>query len=319
MTAVLALRGLPNRRVVAAGIALFVVLALGAWRNPDFLGSGNLLNVLRQNAVLALLAVGMTFVILSGGIDLSVGSVLAFTSVVTVTLAPMGLPVAATAAVLVGVIIGLANGALVAWLRITPFIATLVTLLALRGLTLAVFGEETVALSEGRAEVLAFGRGLVLGVPVQVPIVAGVIFAAWILLTQTRFGRAVHAVGGSEDSARILGIDVARTKLAVYGLSGMLAGLAGFLFAVRIGAGITNYGLGLELDAITAVALGGTLLSGGVGGVGGTVIGVLIVGFLFNLFNLDASLDTFLQKVVRGGLLTLVVVMQGTLLSRRGP
>lgn len=319
MTAPPAMGLAPDRRLVAALVALALVLVLGAWRNPDFLGADNVLNVLRQNAVLALLAVGMTFVILSGGIDLSVGSILAFTSVITVKLAPLGLPVAVTAAVLTGLILGLANGALVAWLRIAPFIATLVTLLALRGLTLAIFGEETVALAEGRSEVLAFGRGFVAGVPVQVPIVAGVILAAWVLLTQTRFGRAVHAVGGSEDAARLLGIDVAATKLAVYGLSGMLAGLAGFLFAVRIGAGITNYGLGLELDAITAVALGGTLLSGGVGGVGGTVIGVLIVGFLFNLFNLDATLDTFLQKVVRGGLLTLVVVMQGTLLARRRP
>lgn len=317
MTAALAARLLPNRRPVAALVALTIVLVLGASRNPDYLGADNVLNVVRQNAVLVLLAVGMTFVILSGGIDLSVGSVLAFTSVITVKLAPLGLPVAAAAAVLTGVALGLVNGFLVAKLRIAPFIATLVTLLALRGLTLAIFGEETVALPEGRSEVLAFGRGFILGVPVQVPIVAGVIFAAWVLLTQSRFGRAVYATGGSEDAARLLGIDVAATKLAAYGLSGMLAGLAGFLFAVRIGAGITNYGLGLELDAITAVALGGTLLSGGVGGVGGTVIGVLIVGFLFNLFNLDATLDTFLQNVVRGWLLTLVVVMQGTLLARR--
>lgn len=306
-----------DARLVAAVVALVLVLMIGAWRNPEFLGSENILNVLRQNAVLTLLAVGMTFVIISGGIDLSVGSILAFTSVVTVKLAPEGLPVAAAAAVLTGLGLGMVNGLLVARLRIAPFIATLVTLLALRGLTLAVFGEETVALTEGRSEVLAFGRGFVLGLPVQVPIIGVVLLAAWVVLTQTRFGRAVYAVGGSEDSARLLGIDVAATRFAVYGLSGALAGLAGFLFAVRIGAGITNYGLGLELDAITAVALGGTLLSGGVGGVAGTAVGVLIVGFLFNLFNLDATLDTFLQKVVRGGLLTVVVVMQGTILARR--
>jgi ribose/xylose/arabinose/galactoside ABC-type transport system permease subunit len=317
MTALPATRRRLDGRLVAAVLALVLVLAIGAWRNPEFLGAENILNVLRQNAVLMLLAVGMTFVIISGGIDLSVGSILAFTSVVTVKLAPQGLPVAAGAAVLTGLGLGMVNGLLVARLRIAPFIATLVTLLALRGLTLAVFGEETVALTEGRSKILAFGRDFVLGMPVQVPIVAAVLVAAWVLLTQTRFGRAVYAVGGSEDSARLLGIDVAATRFAVYGLSGAIAGLAGFLFAVRIGAGITNYGLGLELDAITAVALGGTLLSGGVGGVAGTAVGVLIVGFLFNLFNLDATLDTFLQKVVRGGLLTVVVVMQGTILQRR--
>jgi ribose/xylose/arabinose/galactoside ABC-type transport system permease subunit len=304
-------------RILAALLTLLVVLALGAWRNPDFLGPDNVMNVLRQNAVLALLAVGMTFVILSGGIDLSVGSILAFTSVITIKLATFGLPAAAAAALITGALIGMVNGLLVARLRIAPFIATLVMLLALRGLTLAIFGEETVALTEGRSEVLGFGRSFVWGLPIQVYIVAAVILGAWVLLTQTRFGRAVLAVGGSEDSARLLGVDVAATKFAVYGLSGMLAGLAGFLFAIRIGAGITNYGLGLELDAITAVALGGTLLSGGVGGIGGTVVGVLIVGFLFNLFNLDATLDTFLQKVVRGGLLTVVVIMQSTILARR--
>lgn len=188
----------PDRRVVAALVALVLVMAVGAWRNPEFLDAGNVLNVLRQNSVLALLAVGMTFVILSGGIDLSVGSILAFTSVVTVKLAPLGLPAAAGAAVMTGAAFGVVNGLLVARLRIAPFIATLVTLLALRGLTLAVFGEETVALAEGRAEVLAFGRGFVLGVPVQVPIVVAVILAAHVLLNHTRFGRAVYAVGGAE-------------------------------------------------------------------------------------------------------------------------
>ncbi len=304
-------------RVWGTIAALAVVLIVGALRNPDFLGAENVLNVLRQNAVLALLATGMTIVILSGGIDLSVGSILAFASVVTVKLAGLGLPVAAAATLAVGAAAGVGNGLLVTRLQVAPFIATLVTLLALRGLTIALFGEETVALTEGRAAVMAFGRAHVLGLPVQVPIVAAAFLAGHVLLSHTRFGRAVYAVGGSEDSARLLGVDVAATKLAVYALSGMLAGLAGFLFAVRIGAGITNYGLGLELDAITAVALGGTLLTGGVGGIGGTVVGVLLVGFLFNLFNLDATLDTFLQKVVRGVLLTLVVVLQGGLTRRR--
>jgi ribose transport system permease protein len=150
-----------------------------------------------------------------------------------------------------------------------------------------------------------------------VPIVALTFIGGFMLLHSTGFGRAVHAIGGNEDSARLLAVRVERTKVIVYAISGGLAGLAGVLFAARINAGITNYGLGLELDAITAVALGGTLLTGGVGGVGGTLIGVLLVGSLFNLFNLDASLNTFLQKVVRGLLLTVVVVLQGSLQLRR--
>jgi ribose transport system permease protein len=304
-------------RRLGALAALLAVVAVGAWRNPEFLSAENILNILRQNAVLGLLSVGMTAVIIAGGIDLSVGSVLAFTSVLAVKLAGYGLAAAIVLPTAVGVLIGVGNGLIVARLRIAPFIATLATLLALRGLTIAVFGEETVPLTVGRAAFVAFGRATLLGIPIQVPIVAAAFVAGLVLLRYTGFGRNVYAVGGSEDSARLLGVRVERTKTLVYALSGGLAGLAGVLFAARISAGITNYGLGLELDAITAVALGGTLLTGGVGGVGGTLIGVLLVGSLFNVFNLDATLNTFLQKVVRGLLLIGVVVLQGTLSRRR--
>ncbi len=304
-------------RRLGALAALLAVIAVGAWRNPEFLSAENLLNILRQNAVLGLLSVGMTVVIIAGGIDLSVGSILAFTSVLAVKLAGYGLATAIVVPTAVGFLIGFGNGLIVARLRIAPFIATLATLLALRGLTIAVFGEETVPLTAGRAAFVAFGRSTLFGVPIQVPIVAAAFAAGLLLLRYTGFGRNVYAIGGSEDSARLLGVRVERTKTLVYALSGGLAGLAGVLFAARISAGITNYGLGLELDAITAVALGGTLLTGGVGGVGGTLIGVLLVGSLFNLFNLDATLSTFLQKVVRGLLLIVVVVLQGTLSRRR--
>jgi ribose/xylose/arabinose/galactoside ABC-type transport system permease subunit len=140
-------------------------------------------------------------------------------------------------------------------------------LLALRGVTLAIFGEETVPLVAGRAAFVAFGRAVVRGVPIQAPIVAAAFVAGFVMLRYTGFGRLVYAIGGSEDSARLLGVRVERTKMLVYAISGGLAGLAGVLFAARISAGITNYGLGLELDAITVVALGGTQLTGGVGGV----------------------------------------------------
>ena len=304
-------------RRLGALAALIAVVAFGASRNPAFLEPENILNILRQNAVLGLLSVGMTIVIVSGGIDLSVGSILSFTSVLAVTLAGQGLAIAILVPTLAGVALGLVNGLIVARLRIAPFIATLAMLLALRGLTIAIFGEETVALTEGRDAFVAFGRATVFGLPIQVPIVAAAFVAGFVLLRYTRFGRAVHAIGGSEDSARLLGLRVERVKTIVYAISGGCAGLAGVLFAARISAGITNYGLGLELDAITAVALGGTLLTGGVGGVGGTLIGVLLVGSLFNVFNLDASLNTFLQKVVRGLLLIVVVVLQGSLSRRR--
>jgi ribose transport system permease protein len=242
---------------------------------------------------------------------------MSFTSVLSVVLARFGLPVAILVPVAAGALLGLLNGQLIARLRIAPFIATLAMLLALRGLTIAVFGEETVPISGNREAFVALGRAAVGGVPVQVPVMLAAFVFGHVLLRHTRFGRAVHALGGSEDSARLLGLRVENTKVAIYTLSGALAGVGGVLFALRISAGMTNYGLGLELDAITAVALGGTLLTGGVGGVGGTAIGVLLLGSLFNIFNLDASLNVFLQKVVRGLLLTAVVALQGRLLRRR--
>jgi ribose transport system permease protein len=304
-------------RPLGALAVLLAVVAIGSLRNPEFLDPENLLNILRQNAVLGLVAVGMTIVIIAGGIDLSVGSVMSFTSVLSVVLARFGLPVAVLAPIVAGALIGLLNGQLVARLRIAPFIATLAVLLALRGLTIAVFGEETVPISGNRAAFVALGRSSIAGVPVQVPVTFAAFLLGHFMLRYTRFGRAVHAIGGSEDSARLMGLRVEPTKALVYVISGGLAGLGGVLFALRISAGMTNYGLGLELDAITAVALGGTLLTGGVGGVGGTFIGVLLLGSLFNIFNLDASLNSFLQKVVRGLLLTIVVVLQGGLLLRR--
>jgi galactofuranose transport system permease protein len=299
------------------GVALIVVLAIGAWRSPDFLAFENVLNVVRQNAVLALIAIGMTMVIVAGGIDLSVGSAMTLCSVVAVKLAPHGLVPAALAALFVGAAIGFGNGLIVAKFRIAPFIATLASLLALRGVTIAAFGEETVPLNEGRAAFTTFGRAVWLGAPVQAPIVIVVAVIAIFVLRQTRFGRSIYALGGNEESARMLGLRVDRIKIAVYAISGALSGLAGMLFAVRVAAGITNYGLGLELDAITAVALGGTLLTGGIGGVTGTLAGVALIGFLFNIFNLDATLSPFFQKVVRGLLLTLVVVIQSSLTKRR--
>ena len=309
---------LSNEALRRAGIfvALALVLAIGTWRSGDFLALENVLNVFRQNAVLAMIAIGMTVVIIAGGIDLSVGSVMALSSVIAIKLAGYGLAPAALVAVLTGAAVGCCNGLIVARLKIAPFIATLATLLALRGITIAAFGEETVPLNEGRQAFVAFGRAAWLGIPIQVYIVVLVAIMAYHVLRNTRFGRSVYAVGGSEDSARLLGLHVDRIKLAVYTISGALSGLAGVLFAVRVAAGITNYGLGLELDAITAVALGGTLLTGGVGGVTGTVAGVVLIGFLFNIFNLDATLSPFLQKVVRGLLLTVVVVVQGSLTTR---
>ena len=298
-------------RRVGALVVLVIVLAIGAWRSPVFLTPENVLNVFRQNAVLALIAIGMTMVIIAGGIDLSVGSVMARCSVIAVKLAPHGFAVVAATAVLTGAVVGFGNGVIVARLKIAPFIATL---LALRGITIASFGEETVPLNEGRVAFTAIGRGVWLGVPAQVPIVVVVAVAAHFVQQHTRFGRSVYAVGGNEDSARLLGLHVERIKLAVYTISGALSGLAGVFFAARVAAGITSYGLGLELDAITAVALGGTLLTGGVGG---TLAGVVLIGFLFNIVNLDASVSPFLQKVVRGLLLTAVVVIQSSLTRRR--
>lgn len=298
-------------------IALVVVCLFAFARYETFLTEENLVNILRQNSMVGLIALGMTYVILTGGIDLSVGSLFAISCVVAATLAKYGLLVALLGAVAAATILGFINGVVIAKARIQPFIVTLAMMIAARGLALAVTGEKSI--SAGRDAPASFGwlaRGYVGPVPVPVLLVFVAFIIGWLVLNHTRFGRHVYAVGDNEEAARLMGLNVGRVTIGVYALSGALAGLAGVIFASRLGTGQPTAGVGWELDAIAAVVVGGTLLTGGQGGVGSTLVGVLLLGVILNILTKE-NISSWWQLVLRGVILLAVVIVQNRLSQRK--
>jgi ribose transport system permease protein len=301
-----------------AVVALIAVCIFGVMRYEAFATPENLLNVLRQNSMLGFVALGMTMVILTGGIDLSVGSVLAVGGITAAALSPQGTFVAVAGGLGAGVLLGILNGVLITRARIQPFIVTLAMMIAARGVALGVTGENSVRVDRAAEGFLWLGRGRLLGIPVPVVLAALAFLAGWTILRYTRFGRYVYAAGDHQDAARLLGLNVDRVLIATYAISGLLAAMAGIILAGRLGAGQPVAGTGWELDAIAAVVVGGTLLSGGQGGVGATVVGVLLLGVIFNLFNLEGTVTPWWQGVLRGVFLLGVVVVQSRLQKRAG-
>jgi ribose transport system permease protein len=299
-----------------AVIALVAACIVGATRYYAFPTPENLVNVLRQNSMLGLVALGMTFVILTGGIDLSVGALLAVAGVVTAILSPRGAVIAVVGGLGAATLLGIVNGVLIAKVRIQPFIVTLAMLIAARALALAATNEQSVGVSPTAGGLTWFGRGELGPIPVPVALFVLAYLLGWIVLRYTRFGRYVYAIGDSEDAARLMGLPADRIVIATYALSGFLAGLAGVVLAARLGAGQPVAGTGWELDAIAAVVVGGTLLTGGQGGAGATIVGVLLLGVIFNLFNLEGTISPWWQWVLRGVFLLGVVVVQGRLQRR---
>lgn len=296
-----------------AAIVLFGVVVLGTVLfGGRFLSTDNLLNIVEDSSFLGLIAVGMTLVIISGGIDLSVGSMLALGGVSAAWAAEWGgSPAAVVAPLAICGTIGLANGLLVARARMAPFIVTLAALLFARGLAFAISNEGSEVFIVPPGEWFSqLGQGAVLGI--QLPVVFAVIAftLGWIVLNRTRFGMSVSALGGSEDAASLMGLPIDRIKVALYTASAVLAGLAGMLIASRSSSGISSLGVGWELQAIAAVVIGGTLLTGGLGSLGGTAAGVLLLGVIGNLINQVGTLSSYLQEVVSGVFLLIVVVIQ---------
>lgn len=280
------------------GLALLVlVLSL---LSPHFLTTENLLNITRQVAVNAILATGMTFVIISAGIDLSVGSVLALSGcVMAIALnAGVGIFPGILLAVGVGSLCGLANGFMTGYLRVPPFIATLGMMSVARGLALVVTGGYPIfELPEGFSYL---GTGYLWDVlPVSLLFTILVLVAAHFVLTRMKLGRYVYVIGGNEEAAVLSGVNVRTTKLLIYTICGFLAGLASVVFVSRLNSAQPTAGIAYELDAIAATVIGGTSLFGGVGSIGGTVIGALIMGVLRNGLNL-LNVSSFWQQVVIG-------------------
>ena len=297
-------------------LALAIVFIFASMRYDSFLSEENFLNVLRQNSMLGLVALGMTFVILTGGIDLSVGSIVAVAGVAAANLSGRGSVLGAAAAIGIATLLGLINGLVIAKARIQPFVVTLATMIAARGIALAATGEQSVRVDRLSEGFTWLGRGFVGPIPVPVLILILAYGLGWLVLAHTRFGRHVYAFGDNAEAARLMGLNVNTVTLGVYSLSGALSGLAGVILASRLGAGQPVAGTGWELDAVAAVVVGGTLLTGGQGGAGSTLVGVLLLGFIFNVFNLEGTISSWWQWVLRGVFLLVVVVVQSRLSAR---
>jgi ribose transport system permease protein len=294
-------------------VGLVLLAVLLSLLTPHFLSVSNLLNVLEQTSINAVIAVGMTFVILSGGIDLSVGSVLAVAGVVLASAlrALWPAPLAIGVGVAVGALCGLANGVLITRGRLPPFIATLGMMSIARGAALVFTEGRPVSGFEPGFRALSTGR--LLGIPAPVLITAVIYVAAHLLLTRTRFGRYVYAIGGNEEATRLSGISAGFHKTMVYVLCGVTAGMASVLLTARLNSAQPIAGINYELDAIAATVIGGTSLSGGVGTLHGTLIGALIMGVLRNGLNLLGTSSFFQQIVI--GVVIITAVLFDTLLK----
>ncbi len=288
-------------------VVLFVVIAC---LNSSFIDPGNLKNLLRQVSINALISFGMTFVILTGGIDLSVGSILALSSALMGSFIVGGLDpiLGIVLACLIGAALGAVNGLVITYGKVAPFIATLATMTIFRGMTLVYTnGNPISGLTENEA-FLNFGQGYFLELPVPAVMMLIMFGILYFILHKTPLGRKTYAVGGNEKVSYIAGIKINRIKIFAYTITGMLCGMAGAILTSRLNSAQPTAGTGYELDAIAAVVLGGTSLSGGKGRIVGTLVGALIIGTLNNGLNI-LNVSSFYQQVVKGIVILLAVLM----------
>lgn len=291
-------------------LGLILITIILTIMSPSFLTTDNIFNVLRQVSINALIAFGMTFVILTGGIDLSVGSILALASALTAGMLAGGMdPVLAViVGLLAGAAMGMVNGLIITKGKVAPFIATLATMTIFRGFTLVYTDGRPIT---GLSDAVSFqmlGKGYFLGIPFPVVTMLIAYFVLYFILKKTTFGRGVYAIGGNEEASRLSGLKVDRLKIGVYSITGFLSALAGITLASRLNSAQPTAGASYELDAIAAVVLGGTSLSGGRGWIFGTLIGALIIGVLNNGLNL-LNVSSFYQQVVKGGVILLAVLL----------
>ncbi|MFI6395540.1 ABC transporter permease [Nonomuraea sp. NPDC050547] len=303
-------------------VAALVLLAIvGLITKPDnFATASNLVSILSLAATIGVITVGMTFVIIGGGIDLSVGAIMALASVWATTLATQdwGPPMMALCAVLVGTGAGLVNGLLISFGRMVPFIATLAMLVAARGLAQRMSDRKTQIVQPENSAIVDLSTTRLLGIPLLVYIFALVVVLGWILLNRTTFGRRTYAVGGNPEAARLAGINVRLHTMLLYALSGLCCGIAAILIMARTTTGSSTHGDLYELDAIAAVIIGGTLLTGGRGTIVGSILGLLIFTVITNLFILN-GLNTSDQLIAKGLIIVVAVLLQRRNLKERAP
>ena len=292
-------------------IALIILMAVITIINSNFLTANNLLNLLLQVTSNALIAFGMTFVILTGGIDLSVGSILALSSALTAGLLGSGMPVtlAILISLILGCILGMMNGLLISYGKLAPFIVTLATMTIFRGATLVYTNGNPI--TKGLSDTFLFqflGQGYIVGIPFPVIIMFIVFIVLYVLLHKTAFGKSVYAIGGNEKASYISGVKLNKVKIIIYSISGIMASISGLIITSRLSSSQPTAGASYEMDAIAAVVLGGTSLSGGKGRILGTLIGALIIGVLNNGLNI-IGVSAFWQQVVKGVVILIAVLI----------
>ena len=286
-------------------IVLFILLSIFA---ESFFNISNIVNVLRQVSITAILCFGMTLVIISGGIDLSVGSIFAFSAVVMASIVKEGkVFLGIILGLLIGAIMGLFNGIVISKGKIQPFIVTLATMAIGRSLTLAYTQGIPISLFPNSFRFI--GRGDILGIPVPVIIMFGVFFLVLYILKKTKLGLYIYSIGGNEEATRLSGINVDRYKIIVYTISGIFAAVSAMILTARLNSAQPTFGQGYELDAIATVVLGGASLSGGSGGVLGTLFGALLLGTINNGMNL-MNISPFYQDLVKGAIILLAVLLE---------
>lgn len=292
-------------------IALIILMAVITIINSNFLTANNLLNLLLQVTSNALIAFGMTFVILTGGIDLSVGSILALSSALTAGLLGSGMSVtlAILISLILGCILGMMNGLLISYGKLAPFIVTLATMTIFRGATLVYTNGNPI--TKGLSDTFLFqflGQGYIVGIPFPVIIMFIVFIVLYVLIHKTAFGKSVYAIGGNEKAAYISGVKLNKVKIIIYSISGIMASISGLIITSRLSSAQPTAGASYEMDAIAAVVLGGTSLSGGKGRILGNLIGALIIGVLNNGLNI-IGVSAFWQQVVKGVVILIAVLI----------
>jgi len=291
-------------------IVLGIMVVIMSFLSPRFLTISNFFNISRQISVMAIVAVGMTFVILSAGIDLSVGSIVAVTGIMIsffVQKADLSILIAVMGGLLISLVVGLTNGILIAKVKIPFFIVTLATMVIGRGICFIITGGFPISqLGESFQKV---GRGYISFFPVPVLIMLMVYLVAYVILHHTSFGRYVYAIGGNEEASKLVGLSVDRIKIFIYGICGLTSGIGALILTSRMNSGDPNMGTGMELDAIAATVIGGTSITGGKGWIWGTLIGAYIMGILNNGLNM-LNVSAYYQMAVKGLVILIAVRLQ---------
>jgi len=291
-------------------ITLILMAIIAILVSPSFLSLFNITNLLRETTVIALISAGMTMVLLTGGIDLSVGSLIAVGGVFSASMATYGLIPALVLPIIITSLLGMISGLLISKIKIQPFIVTLAMMMAGRGIALVFSNERPIPVQIDSKIYTFIGRGKILKyLPLSVFIMIIIYLAVWYILNQTSLGRNIYAVGGNEKAVKLMGINVNKVKVVVYTLSGFLAGIAGIIMTSWIGAGSPNAGETYELDAIASAVIGGTLLTGGSGHITGTLTGALIMTMIRNVLNL-AGVNSWYQWMIKGLIIIFAVVFQ---------